>query len=102
MMSTTETTSSQLHSGEKDPQALDPVKRSMEKDLPNDDHGDGLENPTGNLIYDNADEEPQLHARTYIALMSMFLLNFVQVFALQGPPSVVCRSDLSATVHRNC
>ena len=43
-----------------------------------------------NLIYDNADEEPILHARTYLALGSMFLLNLVQVVALQGPPLVVC------------
>lgn len=43
-----------------------------------------------NPIYDNAEEEPELHARTYIALTSMVVLNFVQVFALQGPPAVVC------------
>ena len=42
-----------------------------------------------NLVYDDVDEEPELHARTYIALASMFLLNLVQVFALQGPPAVV-------------
>ena len=42
-----------------------------------------------NLVYDNADEEPELHASTYVALASMVLLNFVQVFALQGPPAVV-------------
>ena len=41
-----------------------------------------------NLVYD-ADEEPELHARTYLALAAMFLLNLVQVFALQGPPAVV-------------
>lgn len=43
----------------------------------------------GNLVYENAEEEPELHARTYLALASMFLLNLVQVFALQGPPAVV-------------
>lgn len=43
----------------------------------------------GNLTYDDVDEEPELHARTYIALLAMFLLNLVQVFALQGPPAVV-------------
>ena len=41
-----------------------------------------------NLVYDG-EEEPELHMRTYIALASMFLLNLVQVFALQGPPAVV-------------
>lgn len=42
----------------------------------------------GNLIYDG-EEEPEFHMRTWIALFSMFVLNLVQVFALQGPPAVV-------------
>jgi hypothetical protein len=45
--------------------------------------------PENNLVYDNADEEPVVHLRTWIALASMFLMNFVQTLALQGPPSVV-------------
>jgi hypothetical protein len=45
--------------------------------------------PTENLVYNNVDEEPVIHLRTWIALASMFLMNFVQTFALQGPPSVV-------------
>ena len=47
----------------------------------------------GNLVYDDAEEEPELHMRTYVALASMFLLNLVQVFALQGPPAVVRSFD---------
>ena len=42
-----------------------------------------------NLAYDDVEEEPEIHMRTWIALASMFLLNLVQVFALQGPPAVV-------------
>ena len=42
-----------------------------------------------NLVYADVDEEPELHLRTWIALASMFFLNLVQVFALQGPPAVV-------------
>jgi hypothetical protein len=42
-----------------------------------------------NLVYDSSDEEPELHARTYVAVAAMFLLNLVQVFGLQGPPAVV-------------
>ena len=42
-----------------------------------------------NLVYDDVEEEPEIHMRTYVALASMFLLNLVQVFALQGPPAVV-------------
>lgn len=44
---------------------------------------------TRDLVYKNADEEPDLHLRTYIAIAAMFLLNLTQVFALQGPPVVV-------------
>ena len=44
----------------------------------------------GNLVYDQVDVAPTFHARTYLALASMFFLNLVQVFALQGPPLVVC------------
>ena len=46
----------------------------------------------GNLVYDDVDEEPELHTRTYIALAAFFLLNYVQVYALQGPPLVVSSS----------
>ena len=42
-----------------------------------------------NLHYDEGDQEPELHARTYVALFAMFMLNGVQVLALQGPPAVV-------------
>lgn len=45
--------------------------------------------PVQNPVYDEVDEEPEIHMRTWIALASMFLLNLVQVFALQGPPAVV-------------
>lgn len=45
----------------------------------------------GNLFYDG-EEEPEIHMRTWIALASMWLLNLVQVFALQGPPAVVSRN----------
>jgi hypothetical protein len=46
-----------------------------------------------NLVYDDLDEEPELHASTYLALAAMFFLNLVQVFALQGPPAVVCFNE---------
>jgi hypothetical protein len=34
--------------------------------------------------------EPELHARTWIAVAAFFLLNYTQVVALQGPTAVVC------------
>ena len=42
-----------------------------------------------NLTYDDDEEEPELHFRTWIAIIAMFALNLVQVFALLGPPAVV-------------
>lgn len=52
-------------------------------------HLEQLASPSDNLVYDNVEEEPELTARTWIALGAMFLLNLVQVLALQGPPAVV-------------
>lgn len=52
-----------------------------------------------NLVYDDNDTEPELHARTYVALSAMFLLNLVQVFALQGPPAVVSISSYLIACH---
>ncbi|KAK5108576.1 hypothetical protein LTR62_008152 [Meristemomyces frigidus] len=52
-----------------------------------------------NLVYDDPEGEPELHVRTYAAVTAMFLLNLVQVFALQGPPVVLSYigKDLNAT-----
>ena len=47
---------------------------------------------SGNLVYENTEEEPELHMKTYIALAAMFMLNMVQLVALQGPPTLV-RAD---------
>ena len=46
---------------------------------------DVLKSEGKNLVYDDVDQEPELGARTYIALGAFFLLNYVQVYALQGP-----------------
>lgn len=47
--------------------------------------------PSGeaNLVYADIDKEPELHARTWIAIAAMCFLNFVQIIALQGPPAVL-------------
>lgn len=42
-----------------------------------------------NLVYDDAEEEPEIHIRTWVAVAAMFLLNLVQILALLGPPVVV-------------
>jgi hypothetical protein len=53
------------------------------------EHSERVPTPTGNLVYDQNDEEPEIQARTFFALAAMFLLNFIQVVSLQGPPAVV-------------
>jgi len=42
-----------------------------------------------NVVYDLAELEPEVHLRTYLAVASMIVINFVQVLALQGPPTAV-------------
>ena len=41
------------------------------------------------LNVDEAEVEPELHARTWIALAAFWLLNYTQVVALQGPSASV-------------
>jgi hypothetical protein len=67
-----------------------------EKTSAEEKHFEQVPKSAADPVYDNDDEEPELHMRTYVALLAMFLLNLVQVFALQGPPavvSVVCGKD---------
>ena len=59
------------------------------RDVSSDKQTEDVDASDGNLHYDEVDEEPELHIRTYIALLSMLLLSMVQVVALQGPPAVV-------------
>ncbi|SPN96516.1 uncharacterized protein DNG_00042 [Cephalotrichum gorgonifer] len=56
-----------------------------------------------NLSYCNIDEEPEIHRRTYAALLAIFMLNFVTVLALQGPPAVLSyiATSLNGTPKQN-
>lgn len=78
----------------------DRVQEAQDDERPEPSNSSDLEKstgpPSGNLVYDNVDEEPVIHLRTWIALASMFLMNFVQTFALQGPPSVVSKAPFSS------
>ena len=76
---------------------LEKVHTADEKSesMVNQQHMEKVDTNEGNLVYTDVDEEPELHARTYIALLSMFALNLVQVFALQSPPAVVSVQHLS-------
>ncbi|OQV09750.1 hypothetical protein CLAIMM_13839 [Cladophialophora immunda] len=43
----------------------------------------------GNFVYNDGEEEPELHIRTWIAYGSMLLLIYCQNMSLSGPPSVL-------------
>lgn len=74
------------------------TKTASEKTSVQAKHLEDTVTEEGNLIYDG-EEEPEIHMRTWIALASMFVLNLVQVFALQGPPAVVGISQLHGINH---
>ncbi|KAK5702380.1 hypothetical protein LTR17_022377 [Elasticomyces elasticus] len=51
----------------------------------------------GNLVYDDQDREPEIYVRTWVAVLAMFVLNFVQIIALQGPPVVL--ANIGESLH---
>lgn len=88
--------------GEKGPRVHEPEQMSLPKDEKSAAHLETLEtlDTEHNLVYNDVDEEPEIHARTWIALAAMFLLNLVQVVALQGPPAVVSNLSLLYLVQK--
>lgn len=73
-------------------ETVEPVQQAHS--LPNEKsvgaaHSEFVPTSTANLAYSQDDEEPEIHVRTYVAVAAMFLLNMIQVFALQGPAAVV-------------
>jgi hypothetical protein len=73
-----------------------PDDQAAEKGVAENVHVEEADIQQANLVYDG-EEEPEIHLRTWIALAAMFLLNYVQVFALQGPPAVVSQPRLNET-----
>ena len=61
-------------------------------DDPHDAHSEKVPQREDDLVYNNAEEEPELHARTWLAVASVVLVYFVGVIALQAPPAVVSSS----------
>jgi hypothetical protein len=43
-----------------------------------------------NLTYTDDEHEPEIHARTWIAVAALCVQSFCQLFALMGPPTIVC------------
>lgn len=81
------------HAPEKQDNAMNDVSEKASREAVHVEKDTAYE---ANLVYDG-DEEPEIHMRTWVALAAMFLLNLVQVFALQGPPAVVS-SDKDTTI----
>ena len=53
-----------------------------EKEVPDNQLERSPTKDLSNNAYLEDDEEPEIHARTWFALLSLFMLNLVQVFAL--------------------
>lgn len=52
---------------------------------------DEMQSISGNVLQED-DLEAEFHLKTWLAVLALFFLNFVQVFALLGPPQIVCSS----------
>jgi hypothetical protein len=78
------------------------VSIEEKRDMSSDKQIEDADKNDGNLHYDEVDEEPELHMRTYVALFSMFMLNMVQVVALQGPPAVVSVPTRDEILRQDC
>ena len=65
------------------------LPHTNEKDLSHESHVKCINTSTDDFIYDNIDEELELHARTYVAVGAVVIIYFIKVIALQGPPAVV-------------
>jgi hypothetical protein len=44
-----------------------------------------------NIRYDDAEHEPELHLKTWVALGAMWCYNFAVVLALNSPAAIVCQ-----------
>lgn len=42
-----------------------------------------------NEVYAEVDKEPEIHWRTWVAVIALLLLNYVQVVCLTGPAAIV-------------
>ena len=78
--------------------ATQTVTAENEKLPESDKHLEHVDVATDNLTYDDAEHEPELHLRTWVALAAMWLYNYVIVFALLSPPAVVCHAVLNRSL----
>lgn len=68
--------------------ALDTIDHDAK--APSDHHAEHVGTTSdGNLHYENDEEEPEIHARTYVAVGSVIVFTIAGLLSLQGPPAVV-------------
>jgi hypothetical protein len=77
--------------------------REDAKPFASEKHLEHVDLVDGDLVYNDAEHEPELHIRTWVALASMCLFNYVIVFALLSPPAVASGPppgfDMAALTH---
>lgn len=67
--------------------AIQPVDTATDEKRGN--HLEHVETDLGNLRYDDEDEEPELHMKTWIALAALIFMQMTMIMAVQGPPPAV-------------
>lgn len=60
-----------------------------EKDPATSQVEDTYHDADGNMIYKEVDVEPQIHWRTWVALIAVWLVNFTYSQTTAGPPALV-------------
>ena len=66
-----------------------PTGIENEKSTMSDNQIEDIDLDSSNLRYEDAEHEPELHFRTWIALGGMWIYNLAIVFALNSPAAVV-------------
>ena len=77
-----------------------PATCKVLKPIDSDKHLERVDLVDRDLVYDDVEHEPQLHVRTWVSLVAIWLFNYVIVIALLSPPAVasVPHSDFDMAV----
>lgn len=91
------TTTPHAGSNNEEPYTQDPVGSAHgdEKTLETVQIEDATHDQEGNLIYGELDVEPEIHWRTWMAFLAIWLVNFTFSQTTAGPPTVVSPRDFT-------